>query len=353
MLAKGDACKSRLEMLGTCLLQLPSTPLVVMGKTVEAGVSLGVACMPDDADTTAEMLQMADVALYKAKEDGRGRLCVVDDLLRQSVSRQRIIEEALRADLDRGEGLTPVFQKQTCAVTKQVTGFEALARWHLPDGAVVPPDEFIAIVEESGLIEPLTRRILLKSCEFACELAGLGFEGRIAVNASPLLFDGTIMHLVADAMDVTGCEARMLEMEITEQVVLSDRGATLDEIRDLRALGVTVAFDDFGMGYSSLSYLQRFPVDKIKIDRAFVGRISKSPETLAIIQAIVDLSRALGMRVTAEGAETSEDRHMLEGCGVDTIQDWIDGKPMTRKQILEDTSLLTPAHQDQALRSTG
>lgn len=330
-----ENCRERLQRVGAEILRALSSPLPIDGRPVDFGASLGLACMPDDASTADELLQMADVALYRAKNDGRGRLCVAEPEMRQAASRRQMIEATLRNNLDGGEGPLPVFQKQTDTQTKDIVGFEALARWRLPTGDVIGPDEFIPIAEDAGLIAPLTGRILDLSCGLAKTLQERGFHGRVSVNASPMLFDGTISELVATALSKTGCDPCTLEIEITEQVVLSDRTEVLAEIEALRRQGISVALDDFGMGYSSLSYLKRFPVDKIKIDRAFVAEISRCTETYAIVRAIVELSRALGLRVTAEGAETEKDREILGSCGVDTIQGWVDGKPVHSDKAIE------------------
>ncbi|NNE78703.1 MAG: EAL domain-containing protein [Silicimonas sp.] len=347
LLVHGSDCRTRIEFLGDTLIEAFSVPIQVDDLLLQTSFSLGFACAPDDTENAKDLIQLADLALYQAKNTGRGRICPFEKSLQTDVARRQVIREALSDALNAGQGPNPVYQKQTDAVTGEIRGFEALARWRQKDGTSVSPGEFIPIAEESGLIESVTRRILVESCNLAHDLAHSGFPGRISVNASPILFDGTITSLVAESLDKTGCTPDQLEIEITEQVVLSNRIVATQEIEALRRMGVSVALDDFGMGYSSLSYLQRFPVDKVKIDRAFVVEIARSEETRAIVRAIVDLSGALGMSVTAEGAETEDERRWLTECGVETIQGYVDGTPISeaelRKEFVTGFELLATA----------
>ena len=181
--------------------------------------------------------------------------------------------------------------------------------------------------------------MLISACETALGWRQHGFLQRIAVNISPKLFQGSIVELVNECLDLTGCPPEQIELEITENVLMSNSAEVKEEIELLRALGLSIALDDFGIGFSSMSYLQRFPVDKIKIDRAFVSQASTSKQTRAIIKAIVELGHALQMSVTGEGVETETVRKILTKCGVDTVQGFVDGKPMSK----EDAQLMVVA----------
>jgi diguanylate cyclase (GGDEF)-like protein len=346
-----DECKSRLEAVGGGLQDALSAPVLIDGRPVDFGVSLGLACIPDDAKTADELMQIADAALYEAKKEGRSRLVVADPEMRKVASRRKMIETTLTESLSGSGGPVPVFQMQTDSQTNEIVGFEALARWTLPNGEAVSPNEFIPIAEETGLVAPLTAKILNLSCGVAKTLRENGFSGRVSVNASPTLFDGTLSALVASALAETGCDPSALEIEITEQVILAERSDTLAEIEALRWSGISVALDDFGMGYSSLSYLRRYPVDKIKIDRSFVSELSQSNATQKIVRAIVELARALDLGVVAEGAETEQERDLLRSSGVDTIQGWVDGKPLPIEKVLE-TALAHMQRAQQNFRKT-
>ena len=334
ILAHGPGCRARAARFADALIAAMSVPVAVEKRTLQSGMSIGIAVVPAGAHTAAEAVQMADLALYEAKRTGRGRACIFREELQRDARRKTFIEDALRAALAKKGQIRPVFQRQTDLATGRITGFEALARWTHPEAGAISPGEFIPVAEEAGLIEALTTEILFESFRVARMLAHQGFEGRVAVNISPRLFSGNVVELVTDALIGTGCPAHAIEIEITEQVVLDSGPRSFDEIARLRALGVTVALDDFGVGFSSLSYLQRFPVDKIKIDRAFVSNLVTSADTRAIVLAIVQLGHALRMSVTGEGAETEADRAALREAGADRVQGWVDGMPVGAEQAM-------------------
>ncbi len=329
IVASGAGCCERLETYSNRLIDGLCLPQNVDGRLLQSGISIGIASGPPPSGQAAELIQMADLALYEAKKTGRGRRSIFHAELQRSAKRRKWVEDNLREALAEDGQLMPVFQAQTDLRTRRIIGFEALARWTHPKDGPISPAEFIPAAEESGLIEPLTIRILEESLDLGMSLCRAGMPMRIAVNLSPRLFDGRALEMISDALLQSGAPASCLEIEITEQVLLCRGDAARQEIEHLRALGVTVALDDFGMGYSSLSYLHRFPVDKIKIDRAFVADIANSRETRAIVHAIVELGHALGMTVTGEGAETEAERAGLLDCGADAVQGWVDGCPMS------------------------
>ncbi len=327
-----DGCE-RLEAYSSRLIDALSLPQNVDGRLLQSGISIGIASGPPPSGLAAELIQMADLALYEAKRAGRGRRSIFHAELQRSAKRRKWVEDNLREALAEDGQLEPVFQAQTDLRTRRIIGFEALARWTHPVHGAISPAEFIPAAEEAGLIEPLTVRILEELLDLAVAICGDGSPLRVSVNVSPRLFDGRAWEMINDALMQSGAPASSLEIEITEQVLLSRGDAARREIERLRDLGVTVALDDFGMGYSSLSYLHRFPVDKIKIDRAFVVDIGSSRETRAIVRAIVELGHALGMTVTGEGAETEAERIGLFDCGADAVQGWVDGRPMTAGDV--------------------
>ena len=294
---------------------------------VQSGISIGLATVYGDEGEGYAAIRRADLALDEAKRNGRGRIEVFEERLEQEMQRKTVLERGLRTALEEG-AVRPAFQAQTSAMTRRIVGLEALARWSHPKLGAISPAEFIPIAEETGLITDLTRQMLIASCEAVGAWRHLGYRGRVAVNISPQIFDGGATALVEEVLAATGCPSDALEVEITEQVMLTEGQAACREIAALRELGVSVALDDFGVGYSSLSYLQRFPVDKIKIDQSFVCQLTTSRETRAIVVAIVQLGHALGMSVTGEGAQTEAHRTALCDCAVDSIQGFVDGRPM-------------------------
>lgn len=343
----GVGARERIMEIGHQLLERLAEPQIIDGKAIKTGMSIGLASSPKDTATPNKLIQMADLALYDAKKSGRGILRAFRSSLEESAVRGRLIEAALGSALANGTGPWAVYQKQTDAKTGVIVGFEALARWEIPDLGSVAPNEFIPISEDSGLITEITTNILRDAFKTARDLGQRGFTGRVAVNISPILFDGRACNLIKRALEQTRCPSHLVEIEITEQVLLSDQGGVRREIERIREFGVNVALDDFGVGFSSLSYLKKFPVDKIKIDRVFVTDLETSKATRSIVAAIAQLGHALNMTVTGEGVETDAVRTHLTECGIDTIQGWIDGKPLSEKDVFSVPILAGPSNSVQ------
>ncbi len=331
VVTRGQNSEHHLELMASTAVERLQKPLLIDGRLVQISISAGIAfCATANTGWSSEtLMRHADFALYEAKNGGRGRYEIYKNELSEIYDRRRKMEVSFRAALDT-DYIFPVYQVQTAIRDGGVVGFEALARWTDPDLGPISPTEFIPLAENADLIERLTRKIMIDACETAIEWREHGFHHRIAVNLSPKLFDGVVLDLVTDCLSLTGCPSEMIELEITESVLLSNSNVVKKEIEDLRALGLSIALDDFGIGYSSLDYLRRFPVDKIKIDRAFVRDIANSEQSRAIITAISQLGHSLGMKVTGEGAETSDDRLALASCGVDIVQGFVDGLPATK-----------------------
>ncbi|WP_368184650.1 putative bifunctional diguanylate cyclase/phosphodiesterase [Aestuariibius sp. HNIBRBA575] len=334
ILAKGKNSEERLVEIARQLIEELSHPQQVDWRTLHTGLSIGISHVEASELSALDGVRRADLALYEAKNSGRGRFNVFHTDLEAVVNRKSLLDAELRNAL-KNNSISVVYQMQTDLRTKQIIGFETLARWVHPTMGPISPQEFIPIAEESGLIADLTYQVMIQACQTAVEWQEMGFEGRIAVNMSPKLFGAQIDEFVSDCLLITNCPASAIEAEITETVVLSNGSSALQEIEALQRLGVTIALDDFGMGYSSLSYLQKFPVDKIKVDRAFVSKMPESAETRAIVTAITDLGHALNMQVTGEGAETEEHRDCLRACHVDFLQGYVDGKPLPKEQATE------------------
>jgi diguanylate cyclase (GGDEF)-like protein len=300
-------------MLAQRLITALSAPYDVDGHQVVIGTSVGIALAPADADSADELLKKADLALYRAKTDGRGTYRFFEASMDARMRARRELELSLRAALVRAE-FSVHYQPIIDIQTKEVRGFEALLRWRHPTRGLVAPADFIPLAEEIGLIVPIGEWVLRQACADAVFWPK---DTQIAVNLSPVQFKtGNLVETVEAALTASGLSPHRLELEITEGILLENTDATLAKLHELRALGVRIAMDDFGTGYSSLSYLRSFPFDKIKIDRSFINDLGQREDSLAIIRAVTGLGSSLQIATTAEGVETQEqfDRLKREGC---------------------------------------
>jgi diguanylate cyclase (GGDEF)-like protein len=288
-------------------------PFDISGHQVLIDVSIGIALAPQDGTDPDELLKNADLALYRAKGDGRGVYRYFESEMNAMMQERRRLEMALRTGVKEGQfelHYQPIVNVESSAIT----GFEALLRWNHPERGLVAPGEFLPLAEEIGLIIPLGEWVLREACRQAAAWPG---NYRVAVNLSAHQFRSmNLVPTVIGALSTAGLPARRLELEITESALLNDSASTLRTLHMLRGLGVRIAMDDFGTGYSSLSYLRQFPFDKVKIDGSFVKELAEASESLAIVRAITGLGASLGMETTAEGVETEAqlDRIRAEGC---------------------------------------
>ena len=290
------------EALADRLLTAVSENLIICGHRLLVGLSVGVAVYPTDGADSATIMANADAALYRAKSEGRGTACFFDAETDKRLRDQRALQQDLRSAISRSE-LVIDYQPQA-HVNGEITGFEALVRWHHPTRGIIPPDTFIPLADESGLVIPIGEWVLREACR---EAASWPQPLQIAVNLSPIQFShGDLANLVHQVLLETGLPANRLELEITETVLIADFARALSILRRIKALGVHIAMDDFGTGYSSLSYLQSFPFDKIKIDRGFISKVHRNPQSAAIIRAVLGLGRGLHLPVLVEGVETKE-----------------------------------------------
>lgn len=289
--------------------------------------SLGYALYPKDAVNIDLLIRHADMALYRAKSEGRNRACAFDSSMAQALNHRRRLEHDLREALAHDAlGLSLAYQPQLRLSDQTVIGFEALLRWQHPEFGDISPADFIPIAEEAGLIAPLGEWILNEACTQAAEWEQ---PLTIAVNLSPLqIFEGDLASHIHDLLIRTGLAPSRLELEVTEGVLIQNTDRALHILRRLKMLGVSIAMDDFGTGYSSLSYLQTFPFDKIKIDRAFISGIDRSGHASAIVRAVIGLGHAIGVPVLAEGVETERQLELLTEQGCDEAQGYLIGKPM-------------------------
>lgn len=331
------------------VVEAMAAPFDLHGHHVVIGASVGVSVAPSDGDDADELLKKADMALYRAKADGRGAFHFFEPAMDEQLQARRALELDLRRALVAGE-FQLYYQPLYHLGDDRVTGCEALLRWNHPERGMVSPADFIPLAEEIGLIVQLGEWVLREAC---AEAATWPDHVRLAVNLSPAQFrDRALVRTVVSALATSGLPAERLELEITESVLLQDNAANMTMLHDLRALGVRISMDDFGTGYSSLSYLRSFPFDKIKIDQTFVRDILKDSDALAIIKAVLDLGASLGIVTTAEGVETVEQLNALRDQGCAEIQGYFISRPAPASDIarmlnVEARDLRAPA---QAIR---
>jgi diguanylate cyclase (GGDEF)-like protein len=302
----------------------------VHGHQVMSGTSVGIAIAPTDGNEPDQLLRNADMALYRAKSEGRGTYHFFQPEMDAQMQARRSLELDLRKALLAGE-FELYYQPLIDLKSDKVSGFEALVRWNHPERGLIGPDDFIPVAEEMGLIVPIGDWVLKQACRDAMTWPG---KLTVAVNLSAVQFRNPALALsVVGALGASGLPASRLEMEITETVLLQDDKMVLDVLHQIRALGVRISMDDFGTGYSSLSYLRSFPFDKIKIDRSFIRELGKENDCVAIIRAVTRLGHSLGMITTAEGVETKEQLDILRAEGCTQVQGFLYSQPRPAKEI--------------------
>jgi len=325
--AGGD--EMALEAIGARIIAALCAPYCINNHTIVIGASIGIAVIDRQIGGASDVMRHADMALYRAKNEGRNRACIYDTAMDDNVLKRKLVENELRAAIDRGD-LRLAYQPIVNNSGETVVGVEALCRWMHPERGDIPPGEFVPIAEHSGLIIALGEWVLKQAC-----LDGNAWPGiAMSVNVSPLQFRrADFVDVVERILAETGFDATRLELEVTESTLIGNVETAELAMFRLKALGVRLALDDFGTGYSSLLYLRRFPFDKLKIDRSFVHSIEKAADAAAIVHAVVSLGRGLGMKVTAEGVETAEQHLFLRAAGVHMMQGYRFGRPSTAAEI--------------------
>ncbi|MBS0329606.1 MAG: EAL domain-containing protein [Proteobacteria bacterium] len=311
------------------LLEIISQPWMDEGQEYGLSCSVGISCYPQDGSDPDALLRCADAAMYKAKESGRSTYHFYTPELNQAISERLELENSLRHALEREE-FRVYYQPRIDVASGRIIGAEALIRWDCPGKGIIPPDSFISIAEETGLIIPIGQWILEEACRqnSAWQRAGLPLIN-VSVNLSPIQFRHTgLVQAVASALVQAGLDPAFLELELTESFVMHDAKRINVAMKSLKTLGVDIAVDDFGTGYSSLSYLKRFPVDRLKVDKSFVRDIDSDPDDAAIVRAIITLGHALGLKVVAEGVETLAHLEFLRQHGCDELQGYYFSRPI-------------------------
>ncbi|KAB0265752.1 putative bifunctional diguanylate cyclase/phosphodiesterase [Microvirga brassicacearum] len=323
------------DALARRLIDAISEPFDLDGQEVVIGTSIGIALAVEGSLSSNRLLKHADLALYRAKASGRGNFRYFEPDMDLELQARRALELDLRKAMSNGE-FEVVYQPQINIEANEISGFEALLRWHHPIRGSVPPSEFIPVAEDIGLILPLGEWVLQQACATA---AAWPRAIRVAVNLSAVQFRSrTLVQRVASALAKSGLASNRLELEITESVLLNENESTVATLHELRGLGIRIAMDDFGTGYSSLSYLRSFPFDKIKIDQSFVRELSTRADCLAIVQSIASLGASLRMTTSAEGVETKGQFDQIRAAGCTEVQGFYFQEPKPAEALVFSTA---------------
>jgi len=330
LLLRGVTTPADVATIAERIVKTMTGPFSIEGQQVAIGCSIGIVLAPQDGSSTEQLLKNADLALYRAKTDGRATYHFFEPGMDAAIQRRRSIEAGLRLALERGE-FRLVFQPLIGLNDNRITGLEALLRWESPERGPISPAEFIPVAEETGIIVEIGDWVLREACLTA---AAWPDDVSIAVNLSAAQFrNRRLFETVEAVLAETGLKATRLELEITETLLLAENDQTLETLHRLRQIGVRISMDDFGTGYSSLSYLRSFPFDKIKIDRSFIRDLKSKNDSLAIIKAVIGLAHSLGMSTTAEGIETEEQFSALRDQGCDQVQGFLFSPPVAPQTI--------------------
>jgi diguanylate cyclase (GGDEF)-like protein len=319
-------------MLARRICEAVKEPCELQGHAVIVDTSIGIALAPGDGTDPTELLKNADMALYRAKADGRGTYRFFEPAMDARMKTRRTLELALRMALVNGE-FELHYQPLVNLDDRRITCCEALIRWQHPERGLIPPVEFIPIAEEIGLIVPLGEWVLRQACADAMQWPA---DVKVAVNLSPIqVMNQNLVAVIVGALAASGLPANRLEVEITESVLMQNSEATLATLHRLRELGVKISMDDFGTGYSSLSYLRSFPFDKIKIDRCFISGLATGDDSVAIVLAIAGLAKHLGIATTAEGVETKQQLQQVKALGCSEMQGFLFSPPRRIDEVTQ------------------
>ena len=321
-------------MIAARMLETLSDPFSIGEQEVVVSASVGISMYPTDDVDLDGLIRHTDMAMYRSKSLGRGTYSFYSDDLNAAATARMTLEGSLRHAVERNE-FQLHFQPKACLATGQITGVEALLRWHCPGQGMVPPDRFISVLEDTGLILPVGAWVIRAACSQLAEWDSMGLPPlSMAVNLSARQFRHLhLASLVEDSLRENYIDPKRLEIELTESLLMEDTEATRNMFETFARMGVRLAIDDFGTGHSSLSYLKRFNIDTLKIDRSFVQALPGSGEDAAITTAVIAMARSMNLNVVAEGVETPAQAHMLRELGCNEIQGYLLGRPMSASDL--------------------
>ena len=345
LIVEGDATSHSLRSLADKIREALGAPYQIGESSIALGASIGAAIYPVNADKPDSLFRAAETALSKAKMEGRNALAFFDTEMKQRMERHATLERDLRQALGRGEFVV-FYQPQLELASGRLRGYEALVRWERPGEGILAPRDFLPVAEETGLIRPLGDWVLRKACQDAASWLD---SGTVAVNFSAAQFRfQDLEKTIASVLAETGLPPERLEIEVPERLFLERAPEVMETLRRIKALGVRVAMDGFGAGYSSLASLAHFPFDKIKIDRSFVSQLTEDADVASIVASIVALGRSLSVDITAEGVETNEQVMLLKAAGCSIAQGFLFGVPQRDANLAAGA---TPGSRGSAVRS--
>lgn len=329
-LITGEGLRERALQTAKDVIECIRLPMKVGRMNAYIGASIGIVVHPEDGENLETLRQHADLAMYRAKQEGKGEPCFFDDEMDAFERDRRKLQTSLRVAIE-NQSIYLVFQPIVEASTGKVTSLEALARWVDQDRGIIPPDVFISVAEESDLIEELGEQILRMACEAAKDWPE---HLRVAVNLSPRQFlSGRLVEIVQTVLSETGLTPNRLQIEVTESLFIENAEEAFEQLLALKRSGILISIDDFGIGYSSLSYFKTFDFDKVKIDKSFIFEIEKSRAAKAIVNAVVGLAKQLSMKVVAEGVETESQAILLRQLGVSHLQGYLYAAPLSHEEV--------------------
>nr|WP_255487086.1 EAL domain-containing protein [Oceanospirillum sediminis] len=320
------------DLSGTArkLLDVFRSPFNINGQMLSISSSIGIAVYPQDGDTATDLIKHADIAMYQAKEAGRNNFCFFSEDMSRHIQEKARLHRALRQAVQDGNQFVLHYQPKISPVSGQITGVEALVRWVSPEHGFIPPDRFIPLAEESGLINALGRWVLKQGCQDFIHLKSMGIHlQHISINVSNIQlnhrdFLQELKGMIAD----TGITPEQLELEMTESFIASDQQEAIQILQTIRNMGLQLAIDDFGTGYSAMSFLQKLPITRLKIDKSFVDGLPHDNDSIALVKAMLSLAENFSLAVTAEGVEYQEQMEFLKKAGCHEIQGYFYSRPL-------------------------
>lgn len=339
ILTENVTTRNDAALIACKILEILAQPIVLKGREVYASTSIGISMFPEDGANPDTLLKNADAAMYQAKESGRNTYCFYSAEMNSKALEQMMLANDLRKALDKNEFYLE-YQPQIDLKEGRINGTEALLRWQHSDLGLILPDQFIPMAEETGLILLIGQWVIEKACQQTREIQQrCNIKLRVAVNLSAKQFqDPDLLSFIKTTLDNTGLDPEDLELEITESILMENVEEAQHILHKLQAMGVTLAIDDFGTGYSSLSYLRNFPIDRLKIDKSFIHRISTHPDDAAITEAIIVMGHIIGIKIVAEGVEQKDEMTFLQANNCDEAQGFYFSKPIDHETLIKQIS---------------